>query len=90
MMHHPTADPGSRTRGRFFRRVLLTAAAALLAALLFASCGEQTFICDHCLQEKTERPHETRVKSSAFADGVTMTLCAQCFDSYQRGEWELP
>ena len=64
--------------------------AAMLCALLLTACGEETFTCDLCHQEKTEKPHHALVKSTAFPDGIDMTLCQDCYDSYRRGEWELP
>ena len=64
--------------------------ASLLCALLLTACGEEDFICDRCHIEKTEKPHHVLVKTTNFPDGVDMTLCQDCYDSYQRGEWELP
>jgi len=70
----------------------LTAAliAGLLIALLLTACGEETFICSRCYEEKHEVPHHALVKATRFPNGVDMTLCQDCYDSYRRGEWALP
>ena len=86
-------NPKKNTVYRIRGRAIWTAAAliaAILIALLLAACGEETFICHHCLEEKYEVPHHALVKSTKFPSGIDMTLCRDCYDSYQRGEWELP
>ena len=52
--------------------------------LLSLSACKDTFRCEHCHQIKTDTPHHITVNAA------DTTVCSECFESYQNGEWAFP
>ena len=57
------------------KRALL--AALLLIVCLLAACGKETFTCDFCGREVTEKPHYVTVL------GEEGKLCEKCYEGMQ-------
>ena len=60
---------------------------ALLAYILlcFSACAvRDAFYCEHCHQTKVDIPH------TITAGTVDTTVCTDCYESYQNGEWTFP
>ena len=60
----------------------------LLAAVILCSVSacavKDTFYCEHCHRTKTDVPHYITVNT------VDTTVCSECYQSYQNGEWSFP
>ena len=62
--------------------VLFAACLVLLAAALYTPAAE-TFSCDRCHRQVTEKPNHLCEQT------VDMTVCSDCYQDYLKGMWKI-